>query len=121
MRTADPNEQRKVHAALNRAIEVLETTLREQETAAVRILGLAERIYDNSVDPPTRIQAEAIMEACTFQDITGQKIQKVVRFVKYLRDNGIVEASDLPEVAKSKGLTQSDVDRLLKGGKPIIR
>jgi len=122
MRTVDTTEQQKVQAALNRAVEALETSMRDQEQAALLIVGLAERILEKTADKPTQIQLEGIMEACTFQDITGQRIQKVVRLIKYLRDNAIVEAGDLPmSEPKKTGLTQEEVNRLLTGGKPITK
>lgn len=119
MRGNDTAELKKVHAALNRAVETLDAAMRDQEVAALRIAGLAERIVERATDAPTRLQAEAIMEACTFQDIAAQKIQKVVRLIKYLRDNDIVEPSDLPLGEVKRGLSQDEVSRLLSGGRPV--
>ncbi len=112
----------KVDAALSRAVHQLETAVREQETAADRILALAERIYDKAPDKATRLQVEAIMEACAFQDLTGQRIRKVTRLIRYLQENKLVSTADLPRDAPQQpdrvGLTQEQVDRLLSGGKP---
>ena len=111
----------KVSAALSRAVHQLETAVREQETAADRILALAERIYDKAPDKATRLQVEAIMEACAFQDLTGQRIRKVTRLIRYLQDNKLFSTTDLPRDAPREpdrvGLTQEEVDRLLSGGK----
>ena len=111
----------KVDAALSRAVHQLETAVHEQETAADRILALAERIYDKAPDKATRLQVEAIMEACAFQDLTGQRIRKVTRLIRYLQDNKLVSTADLPRDAPQQpdrvGLTQEQVDRLLSGGK----
>ena len=112
----------KVNAALSRAVRQLETAVREQETAADRILALAERIYDKAPDKATRLQVEAIMEACAFQDLTGQRIRKVTRLIRYLQDNKLFSTADLPRDAPREpdrvGLTQEEVDRLLSDGKP---
>ena len=115
----DNNE--KVDAALSRAVHQLETAVREQETAADRILALAERIYDKAPDKGTRLQVEAIMEACAFQDLTGQRIRKVTRLIRYLQENKLFSTPDLPRDAPRQtdrgGLSQEQVDRLLNGGK----
>lgn len=115
----DSNE--KVDAALSRAVHQLETAVREQETAADRILALAERIYDKAPDKATRLQVEAIMEACAFQDLTGQRIRKVTRLIRYLQENILFSTADLPPDAPRQpdgdGLTQKQVDRLLSGRK----
>ncbi len=111
----------KVNAALSRAVHQLETAVREQETAADRILALAERIYDKAPDKATRLQVEAIMEACAFQDLTGQRIRKVTRLIRYLQENKLISNADLPQDAPRQldraGLTQEQVDQLLSGGK----
>ncbi len=114
----DSNEM--VNAALSRAVHQLETAVREQETAADRILALAERIYDKAPDKAARLQVEAIMEACAFQDLTGQRIRKVTRLIGYLQENKLISTADLPPDAPRQpdraGLTQDQVNRLLSGG-----
>ena len=111
----------KVNAALSRAVHQLETAVREQETAADRILALAERIYDKAPDNATRLQVEAIMEACAFQDLTGQRIRKVTRLIRYLQENKLISTADLPQDAPRQpdrvSLTQEQVDQLLSDGK----
>ena len=121
---SDPGSEdsaEKVNAALSRAVRQLETAVREQETAADRILSLAERVYDKAPDKGTKLQVEAIMEACAFQDLTGQRIRKVTRLIRYLRENKLVSTADLPRDAPRQpdhvGLTQAQVDRLSRGGK----
>ncbi len=115
----DSNE--KVNAALSRAVQQLETAVREQETAVNRILDLAERIYDKAPDKAAKLQAEAIMEACSFQDLTGQRIRKVTRLIRYLQENKLVSTAFLPQDAPRQmdqvGLTQEQVDQLLRGRK----
>ena len=121
---SDPESEdsdEKVDAALSRAVHQLETAVREQETAADRILALAERIYDKAPDKAARLQVEAIMEACAFQDLTGQRIRKVTRLIRYLQENKLVSTADLPPADPRQpdpaGLTQAQVDQLLTGGK----
>ena len=121
---SDPQFQdsdEKVNAALSRAVQQLETAVREQETAVDRILALAERIYDKAPDKAVRLQVEAIMEACTFQDLTGQRIRKVTRLIRYLQQNNLGSTAGLPQDAPQKpdtgGLSQEQVDQLLNGGK----
>ena len=114
----DSNE--KVDAALSRAVHQLETAVREQETAADRILSLAERVYDKAPDKATKVQVEGIIEACAFQDLTGQRIRKVVRLIRYLQENILFSTADLPRDAPreaDRGLSQEQVDQLLSGGK----
>ena len=119
--SGDSNE--KVDAALSRAVHQLETAVREQETAADRILALAERIFDKARDKATRLQVEAIMEACAFQDLTGQRIRKVTRLIRYLQDNKLISTADLPQDAPRQqdrvGLSQEQVDQLLSDGKTV--
>ena len=102
-------------------MQQLETAVREQETAVDRILALAERLYDKAPDKAVRLQVEAIMEACAFQDLTGQRIRKVARLIRYLQQNKLGSTADLPREAPQKpdtgGLSQDQVDQLLNGGK----
>jgi len=102
-------------------VQQLETAVREQETAVDRILALAERLYDKAPDKATKLKVEAIMGACAFQDLTGQRIRKVGRLIRYLQQNKLGSAADLPPEAPQKpdtgGLSEEQVDRLLKGGK----
>ena len=120
----DP-EDKKVFAALTRAMQQLESAVREQEQAVDRILGLAEEIRPRIQDRHSQFQVDAIMEACAFQDVTGQRIRKVSKLIQYLRDGGKVKAHHLPPAAEPKedapsGLSQADIDRLLTGGKPVV-
>ncbi len=61
------------------------------------------------------------MEACAFQDLTGQRIRKVTRLIRYLRENKPISTADLPQDAPRQpdrvGLTQEQVDQLLSDGK----
>ncbi len=104
-------EERKVNDALSRALDLLDAALSEQENAVVRILGLAERILDRNPDQNVKVAADAIVEACEFQDLTEQRIRKVRRLVRHIRDHQLVDADHLPP----EGLNQHQIDALLKG------
>ncbi|MBF0563384.1 MAG: hypothetical protein HQL37_15545 [Alphaproteobacteria bacterium] len=107
----------RVHAALKAAVKQLEAAVREQEGAVERILGLVEILMSRAPAGPVYLKLEAIMEACAFQDITGQRIRKVSRLLKALADQGTLSAP-LPvesQLPAKQGLSQADVDRLLSG------
>ncbi|KAF0118521.1 MAG: Uncharacterized protein FD149_660 [Rhodospirillaceae bacterium] len=76
-------------------------------------------------DERTLLKLEAILEACAFQDLTGQRLRKVARLLKFLADTGelstpnassLVTQDTLPGPTQ-KGLTQEEVDRLLNSGR----
>jgi hypothetical protein len=108
-----------VRSAIVAAVRHLETAVREQEQAVTRILGLAERLADNS-DRHIALQGEALFEACAFQDTTGQRIRKVEKLLRHLANMGdlptisVAEREAVAPTAKA-GLSQADIDRLLSG------
>ncbi|MGB0747572.1 MAG: hypothetical protein ACPGO3_02410 [Magnetospiraceae bacterium] len=114
-------DERKVFAALTQAMRLLEEAVQDQEKAVNRILGMAEQIEQGAANQRTALKAEAIIETCGFQDLTGQKIRKVARLVKFLRDKRLVDVDELPsgpidlgfEERKPEGLSQKEVDKLL--------
>lgn len=123
----------------------LEEIVRETESAAGEILGAAERIQGRadalrqSAPDQDALCAELdevatqIFMACSFQDITGQRVAKVVQALAFVRTrvDGISHAWNLPdEVAPANpadpdsallngparsgsGLSQADIDFLL--------
>lgn len=114
--------QDKVDAALAAAIRNLEAAVQEQERAVNRILGLAELLMERHPDQATLLRLEGIMEACAFQDLTGQRIRKVNRFLRHMAAHkGLLPAdidraaaaADEQDMNKPKGLSQEEVDRLL--------
>lgn len=111
--------------ALAAAVRQIDTALAEQEQAANRILGLAELLLEHAEDAVTRARIEGVMEACGFQDVTGQRLQRVSRLLRHVGQYAQVSiptpqpgsgagvtTADHPT---NKGLTQEQVDRLLKG------
>lgn len=117
------DNDKKVYAAMTRAAQQLESAVREQEVAVNRILGLCEVLHSKLSDRGSKLQVEAIIEACAFQDITGQRISKVERLIRYLRDGGLATTYTPREPAPEVGqgaLSQTQIDQLLTGGKPIL-
>jgi chemotaxis protein CheZ len=66
----------------------------------------------------------SIYEACTFQDITGQRVTKVINVLKVIEDRidhmitamGEIEAATAPvQAAASAANNQDDIDALLFG------
>lgn len=71
------NDPKAVDRALRAAVAQLDAAQQEQEHAANRILGLTELLIDHVADDATRLRIEAIMEACAFQDVSGQRLKRV--------------------------------------------
>ena len=124
----------------------LDAIVEATEDATHTIMSTAEEIMAADTSDPEAYQALvsdkmiAIFEACTFQDITGQRISKVVStlafidervtsFVERLKiieaDEGEVEESDEerrqrelilhgPQAA-GEGVSQDDIDAMLSG------
>ncbi|WP_142847345.1 protein phosphatase CheZ [Telmatospirillum sp. J64-1] len=96
--------------------------------ASERIDNLSHNIRSQAQDSHTQQLAEEIVEhvvtifeACNFQDITGQRITKVVNTLKYIEDrvNAMVEIwgadgfLDLPQAVEDK--PEDDDSKLLNG------
>jgi len=136
---------------INLATEELDAIVTATERATSDILNGAERIMelaqkvkkaDGAAEVADQLDMEAtnILMACGFQDITGQRISKVVSTLRYLEERvdamiriwGIegVKSEDLPLGERdsrpdahlmngpslSGGVDQSEVDNLLAGG-----
>ncbi len=124
------------------ATEELDVIVTATERATSDILGAAENIQNTipelraaSVDDVLcdRLEAQVtdIFTACTFQDITGQRTNKVVNVLRYLeqRVNSMIEIwgvpdpqSEAPEdqllnsgpAREGEGVSQDDVDKMLE-------
>lgn len=122
--------------ALRAAVVQLDAAQQEQERAANRILGLTELLITHAPDDATRLRIEAIMEACAFQDIAGQRLRRVrgllsrlttaeaaqaVRVARQPIDPAPRATPDTPPPSAADegistghgGLSQEEVDRLL--------
>jgi chemotaxis protein CheZ len=111
--------------------------------SAEKIDALNDQLQRQSEDPYTRQTADEvrdtvvqIFEACNFQDITGQRISKVVRTLKFIEDrvnnmieiwghDGFLDVPLPPEVdegeekrllngpaLENEGVSQADIDKL---------
>jgi hypothetical protein len=129
------NDPRAVEGALRAAVGQLDAVLEEQERAATRILGLAELLMARAPDAATRLRIEAIMESCAFQDVAGQRVRRVRGLLSRLTaapagtvrvaarpvepppaPAGVAADGDESISTGSGGLTQAEVDRLLRNG-----
>lgn len=134
-----------------KATEELDFVVRSTERATSEILSAAERILEivvelkaKGVNDPLCDELDAhgtnLMTACSFQDLTGQRMSKVVNTLRYLetRVNAMIEiwgitaddAAGLPDTVaqgrpdahllngparEGEGVAQDDIDRLLEG------
>jgi hypothetical protein len=117
----------RVYAALTKAMEQIDSSIKEQEKAANRILGMAELVYKKTPSQSVRLQIDAIMEACSFHDLSSQQLKKALRIISYLRDQGMMKDGDLPESIappsseESQGLSQDQINKLLQGGDALTK
>jgi len=135
-------------AKIPRAGMELEAIVQHTETATNTIMECAEAIMNADPADPDAYQATVqgnvmqIFEACSFQDITGQRISKVVHTLSYVEERldelrsllGVTEddvkaaraEQDEPEpepgggthgpALDGEGIEQDDVDALFEGG-----
>ena len=104
------------------ATDELDAIVGATENATNTILDSAEKLEELSreMDPAHAAKLSeattAIFEACNFQDITGQRITKVVRALKHIEERieGLVSAFG-PEIAVSRADTAPAAE---PGGKP---
>jgi chemotaxis regulatin CheY-phosphate phosphatase CheZ len=137
------------------ATEELDHVLRSTEQATSEILGTAERIQEIAAQlredrAPALLCNELethgtnLMMACSFQDLTGQRMTKVVNTLRYLetRVNAMIEiwgitANEAPALAvpgvedkpdghllngparDGEGVNQEEIDRLLTGAEDL--
>jgi len=119
----------RVTAALSAASRQIDAVIADTEASVERILGLVELLMENT-DAERYLRLEAIMENCSFQDLTGQRLTKVKRLLTHLNEKATITLSESAGIAKSQassaykdvqpapgspGLSQEEVDRLLKG------
>ncbi|WP_417317021.1 protein phosphatase CheZ [Emcibacter sp.] len=133
-------------AQIPRAGQELEAIVQQTESATNTIMEAAERIMSADPEDHEAYQScvnDAVMEifeACSFQDITGQRISKVVGTLEYVEDRvdrlinilGLQEGDvaktneDQEEVDEEKallngpalegeGIDQNEIDALLNG------
>lgn len=112
----------------------LDAVVRATEHATNNILAAAERVDElaqslrlAASDDAERVMADEIMEktiqifeSCNFQDLTGQRITKVVNTLKYIEDriNSMIEIwgqESLTDVAPSVSVEKEGEAALLNG------
>jgi chemotaxis protein CheZ len=118
-----PQEIKEEH--IPSATDELEAIAEATEEATGRILGAAEKIEDLAPSVP-EAAAESlqqavtdIYEACNFQDITGQRINKIVQTLRCIdeRIEGLIRAFG-PEVKAKKAVVENKAgadEKLLNG------
>jgi chemotaxis protein CheZ len=109
-------------AATRNSGSELEAVVQATETAANRIMEAAEAIAEwaasDQRDPAAlTARVNAIFEACTFQDLTGQRLRRAIEHlqsVEAMLDRMVpAELPDQPGPAPD--IDQSEIDRLLNG------
>lgn len=119
---------------LPRAGRELEAIVRSTEDATNRIMNAAEAIMASEPSAAVGDRCMEIFEACSFQDITGQRISKVVETLTYIEDrvarlkdafgaeHDAPSADDQPvgdrallngPALEGEGIAQDEVDRLM--------
>jgi chemotaxis protein CheZ len=123
-----------VQASRNSGLE-LEAVVQATEAAANQIMEAAEVIGDwvrgDRSDPAglemVAEKVNAIFEACTFQDVTGQRIRRAIEHLQRVETmltdiipEGILESGQIvaPAAAIDPDLMQGEVDRLFNGAAP---
>jgi chemotaxis protein CheZ len=81
------------HDRIDRAGAELSVVASETEAAANLIIDAAEQLLQARFDSPeeyaafNQAQAMAILEACSFQDITGQRVSKVSNLLQQIGES----------------------------------
>lgn len=79
-----PHYDAKVRTALNASAQRLAGASEMQERAVNRILGLVEVLYDRVRVNGDISRLDTITSSCAFQDLTGQRMNKVARLTRWL-------------------------------------
>ncbi|MBM3556899.1 MAG: protein phosphatase CheZ [Alphaproteobacteria bacterium] len=135
-----PNEIKA--SKLPRAGQELAEIVRATEEATNGIMSSAEEIMALDLSAPDakdKLDAACmrIFEACSFQDITGQRVTKVVSTLSYIEDrlsglsshfDGVLEGEEEAKTGdeallngpqlRGEGVAQNDVDALMGGAQP---
>jgi chemotaxis protein CheZ len=109
-------------AELNRATDELDAVVADTERATESILSAAERIdacaaklakkaegEHRAALEALRADAILIFESCNFQDITGQRIRKVVSLMQYIEER-IQSMGDIWQELGATTTTTDDLD-----------
>jgi len=108
------------------AEDELLAVIAETENASAAIMDSCEVLQGIAVncgnkDKAILEQVNKIFEACAFQDITGQRLLKVIKSFKntdvIINQNSDSEQLENGPQLVGKGLSQDDIDKLLTGAK----
>jgi chemotaxis regulatin CheY-phosphate phosphatase CheZ len=97
----------------------LEAIVRDTEAATNRIMAAAESLLAADLNDPATARAEVekhaidIFEACGFQDITGQRISKVVKVLGEIEER-------TGGLAAALGVVEFDAPEIVRGGDPLL-
>jgi hypothetical protein len=129
---------------LDHVVKSTEKAAAEILSSAERVLAIAQELKDKGINDPLCNELEEqgtnLLMACSFQDLTGQRMTKVVNTLRYLetRVNAMIEiwgitAQDAEKIVQQhieskpdghllngpakdgEGVAQDDIDRLLNG------
>lgn len=109
--------------------QATDTILTASETVDSLARGIARRARDDATRADAEAiqrQMQAIFEACNFQDLTGQRISKVVRTIAYVEERvgemlrlwtgqAGTAVSTRPAASKAVGAEPADEQSLLNG------
>jgi chemotaxis protein CheZ len=127
-------QPRKMHQqSIPAAGQELDAIVSATENASHRIIECAEHVMAADIRDPVRYKALVdaqmvkIFEACEFQDLTGQRIGKIIetlkeietrvaRFAEAAQPKMNAGAHGHPRPTKSERNSQEAIDRLLDGG-----
>jgi chemotaxis protein CheZ len=104
----------------------LDAVVSATESASNAIMECAERVMAADAGDPKRYRAFvekqmlAIFEACSFQDLTGQRIAKVIETLKQIEARVVRFAAAGPGEAgparRATGNSQAAIDRIFRSG-----
>lgn len=123
---------------IGKATDELDAIVESTASATNRIMDAADVIMDTAGrmakddSDKTMAAVNSIYEACTFQDLTGQRVTKIVSMLKVIEERldnmvmalgelepqdggGVVTAADL---VKEMAASQADIDAMMAGADP---
>ncbi len=109
------------HTHIPTATDELDAVIEETAKATGAIMDACEKIEKHAgglpapAGPEIAADITAIYEACGFQDITGQRITKVVRTLKHIESKVSEIVSALDSVQEAAGAPKEQKSGLLNG------
>ncbi len=105
--------------ATEKATNSIMEAMERNEEALGKIRGMVDDAAVLSLLDEMSNNGNEVFEACSFQDITGQRVNKVVKSVTYVEErvNALVGMWGKEELSKVvvKGVDKTDDERLLEG------